>query len=103
MIVLLFFAALLIFGLGIAVGVAAAEEEQQIKQSYLAAPHTHHQMISLHTQQLERALDYEKQRTINICNGIWQTLYPGDPYGWDYPEQVIRHLREELTERKRAA
>lgn len=103
MILLIFFGALFIFGMGIAVGVAASEEEAQIRQGHISLPAPDVQMIRLHIQQLERALDYEKQRTIKILNEIWGRLYPGDPHGWEYPDQVIRHLREELAERKRAA
>ena len=38
-------------------------------------------------------------RSINeMCNGLWELLYPDNPNGWQYRTQPLVHIRVELEE-----
>lgn len=36
---------------------------------------------------------------VRFINGVWGAMYPENPDGWDYPDQVIRHVGDVAHER----
>ncbi|MDA8115736.1 MAG: hypothetical protein M0Z43_13580 [Acidithiobacillus sp.] len=43
--------------------------------------------------------DWE-QRYSDLLNPLWAMVYPDDPTGWEYPGQVVNHLRSYIAELK---
>ncbi len=51
---------------------------------------------------LDDSLDVGEQFD-DIMNRMWGLLYPNDPNSWDYPGQVLNHIRVELDRQRKAA
>lgn len=50
-----------------------------------------------------RGFDWYSKESSGWLDDIWGAIYPDDPQGWEYPAQIVRHVRcvaEELNEAK---
>lgn len=52
---------------------------------------------------LIRESEYDDKKVNGYYDNIWGAIYPDDPQGWEYPGQIVRHVRcvvDELNEAK---
>lgn len=50
-----------------------------------------------------RGFDWYSKESSGWLDDIWGAIYPDDPQGWEYPGQIVRHVRsvvDELNEAK---